>query len=556
MTTRRAVVDALEAIAFGAELKGDRRARSWGAAAWAIRNVQGDLRAMLDSGELLKVRGVGQASARVVQQALAGEEPDALTRLREELPPGLFALRRIKGLGPKKVKALYQGLRITGLAELEYACRENRLVDLPGFGSKTQAKVLAQLESLRETAGLLRRDQAKALLEPLAAALRVHPGVERAEVVGDHARGMELVAPRLLVAGPRPEAALATRTADVRALVGTCASDRFGLVALGLTADPEHLEALAARARAQGKLAGAEDALDALEGAFPTAEHVYEALGLVPTAPERREPGVPLVEVGRAAPALVALGDLRGALHNHTVASDGSHSLAEMRDAAARRGLSYLAITEHSEAAAYARGLEPERLRAQVEAIRALNEASDGACVLLTGIESDILRDGSLDYDDATLAGLEVVVASVHRRHGQGRDEMTARMVRAAHNPRTAVIGHPTGRLLLGRAPSEVDIDALLDACLEAGCAIELNAQPQRLDLGVEHLGRARERGVPISIAADAHSVDSLGYLEHGVAVARRAGLRPEDVLNARALSELRAWLAARSQPVDMGPAI
>jgi DNA polymerase (family X) len=277
-----------------------------------------------------------------------------------------------------------------------------------------------------------------------------------------------------------------------------------------------------------------------------TEDELYRRLGLVPADPERREAGVPLVEEGKARPRLVVREDLRGALHNHTIASDGSATLPDMRDAAAARGLSYLGISEHSVSAFYARGLAAEALRAQIQTIAQLNEKARSKCVLLTGVESDILAEGTLDYPSDVLSELEVIVASVHRRHSQDAAQMTARLVAAAQNPWTSVIGHPTGRLLLGRPPSDLDMGAFLDACKTSGCAVELNANPHRLDLCDRHVAMAKERGVLVSIAADAHSVDELDNLAYGVTIARRGGLTAEDVLNARSLEELRAWLNDR----------
>jgi DNA polymerase (family 10) len=511
VTSRRAVLDAVERLAYAAELLGDRRARSYGQAAWALRNLEGDLAAKLEDGSLLRVRGIGRSTAQVVADVLAGRP--VTSTLADALPAGLFELRKVRGLGAKKVSKLWKVLGIETLAELEYACRENRLVELPGFGAKTQAKVLEGVAAVRAVEGMRRRDQARAILEDARATLETMAGVHRVELAGDYPRGLELCRALVLVVEADPGVALPTID-DVEIVLAT---GGFGWTCLRHRAHPEHVAALEARA----------SGVDL--STLPLEDDVYAALGLATTPPERREPEVPLREAGDPE-RLLELADLVGALHNHTLASDGVDTLEAMREGAAARGLAYLGISEHSQTASYARGLEEDRLRAQLEAIRAL---PPGSCRVLAGVESDILEDGRLDYEDALLARLDFVVASVHRRHGQDAEAMTERLCEAVAHPATTVLGHPTGRLLMGRPPSDLDLDRVLDACLEHGVAIEMNAQPQRLDLGVEGLKLAKAKGVAVSLAADAHSVAALDYLAYGVAVARRAGLGPADVLNA-----------------------
>lgn len=520
---RRQLVEALDRLAFAAELEGDRRARALGAAAWALRQIEEDPRELVESGRLAQVKGIGPKTAQLVAELIDGIRPKVAEELEAKVPAGLFELRRIKGLGPKKIGTLHRELGVGSLGELEHACTENRLVHLAGFGDKTQASVLEQIRALHASAHLRRRDQAVALVAPFVA---------RGDVVtGGLRRGFELVELPIEVVTTRDGEA----TEGVRLVV--VEASRVGVEALLRTASVEHLALLAERAQARGTTLASIEAND--------EDAVYAALDLLPTPPERREPGVPLVVKGQARPPLVRREDLRGALHNHTVASDGSATLEAMRAAATDRGLEYLGITEHSVSAFYARGLDTARLEEQRRTIEALEDAP--GCTLLAGVESDILEDGNLDYPDEVLRTLPIVVASVHRRFGQDRAATTARMVAAAHNPRTTIVGHPTGRLLLSRPPNDFDLDALLDACAESGCAIELNASPHRLDLGVEQLTKAKAKGVLVSIGADAHATHELDNLEHGVAIARRAGLAPEDVLNARSLGELRSWLASRA---------
>ncbi len=541
--TRREIVRVFERLAFAAELRSDPRASAWKGAAWALRQLDEDLAVLLEERRLAKVRGIGPKSAALIADLLDGIEPGVVKEMESALPEGLFEVRTVKGLGAKKIKTLWIDLGITTLGELEYACRENRLVTLKGFGAKTQTKVLEQIEEARRNARKRRRDQATTLALQLLAGVRKIPGVLRAEVVGDLPRGLELIetfsllvaaAPDALATLPETVAEKLKAPADV-AIVCVSPND-FGRVSIEHTSDGVHRDALRQHATSIG--------VDWDTLAAERADAVYEALGLWPTPPERRDNAV-LVQRGSPPIEYVTRASLRGALHNHTTASDGSHSLRAMRDAAAAAQLAYLGISEHSESAFYARGLDQDRLRAQILEIEALNQEGS-ACVLLTGVESDILDEGALDYPGTFLQELEVVIASVHKRVKHDVTQATDRLVAAALNPHTAVIGHPTGRLLLGRPAVEIDAARFLDACATSGCAVELNANPARLDLSVEHLGLARERGVPVSIAADAHAMRELDNLDHGVAVARRAGLKPEHVLNCKSLPDLRAWLDAR----------
>jgi DNA polymerase (family X) len=534
------VLDALHQIAFGIELQGGNafQARAYENAARAIKRVEGDLSAMLASGELSKLHGIGKSTLQVVTDVLEGRVPPALQTMREKFGPGLYEIGKLKGIGPVRVKALWEELGITNVGELEYACLENRLLDLEGFGKKTQASILAAIQASREVKAapegeeLFRRDQA------MEAARRTIARMPGARLVGDLAMGAEVVARIEVLA---EAAGTETPAGPLPLVVHTAPQNRLGVIEVRLTADDAHWTALQDRAETRGLLLDRTGLVDR-DGTVltvPDADALYAALGLHAIAAERRRAGTLLV--GRDAPPqeLVRLEDLRGSLHNHTDASDGVDTLEAMRDAARRLGHEYLAITDHSQSARYARGLEPERLEAQRALIRRLNE--QGPPFLLSGVESDILPDGALDYPEEILAELDLVVASIHNRNRQDRATLTARILRAVAHPRTAILGHPTGRLLLARPPSDFDMEAVLDACVASGCAVELNAHPHRLDLNPQHLGMARERGVPVSINADAHIGGGLQHLEHGVAIARRAGLRPEHVLNTRPLSQLKA---------------
>lgn len=526
MTTRRKVSQEVGRAAFAAELKDDPRAKAWTGAGWTISQAEGDFAALVEAG-LDSLPGIDKDLADLARNIMAGEPSALLLELESDLPEGLFAVGKVKGLGPKKVKALWRELGVTSLGELEYAIQENRLLTLKGFGKKTQEKVAAQLEALRKNEGMIRRDEAAHIVSNVLG-LAADAG-QRVAVAGDYRRGEELTSTLLFVVAAGEGAEEFAEELDRLRGVQTVRAEAggFGVALVEETGCDEHLDAL----RAKGKLSG------------DTEDEVYAGLGLLTTPAERRLPHVPLTLIGAAVSPLVQRSDLRGALHNHTVASDGTATLQEMRRAAASLGLSYLGITEHSQAAAYARGLSPAALKSQSNTITGMNQEGH-ACTLLTGVESDILEDGALDYPDEQLGNLDIVVASVHRRFKQDPAAMTARMVKAALHPMTAIIGHPTGRLLLAREESGVDITTLIEACVKGHTALELNANPHRLDLSAKHAAMAKEQGVLVSIGADAHSTEGLHNLEHGVAIARRAGLGPADVLNTRSLEELRAWRA------------
>ena len=546
MSPRRAVQDALQRFAFALEiLEGPTpRARAYGTAARAVFQFEGDLAEARASGALARVRGLGPSCLAVIDSVLEGSEPQGLAELEAKVPTGLFEMRTIKGLGPAKIRTLHEGLGIQSLSELEQACKENRLVGLSGFGEKTQANILAGAAEFRRREGRMLRDAAQAIARLVSDAL-TSSGVTRVAVVGALAMGEEVVdGVELLACADAAEVdATLTRLRDTEerlrganARVHCAEADRFGFDEILRTSDEAHLAALRVRA--------ASHRVD-LEQAFACAADVYEALGLYFVSPESRHAHTVLVVKGQPCQELITREQLCGALHNHTKASDGTGTLQEMREAATRAGLSYLGISEHSQSADYARGLSFAQLEAQRAEIAALN--SGHACVLLTGVESDIRADGSLDYAPHELAQLDVVVASSHRRFSLDRTKATARMIAAAMNPRTDIIGHPTGRLLLGRPPMEMDLEAFLDACAANGCAVELNASAHRLDLGVQGLRMAKERGLLVSIAADAHAPSEIEeHLTLGITIARRAGLRAEDVLNAMSLSQLRSWLTAR----------
>jgi DNA polymerase (family 10) len=575
METAR-IAQVLDEMGTMLELRGENpfRTRAYHNAAQALLNLPDELPQMIADGRLADVPGIGQTMhAKIVQLATTGQLP-AYDELRRGTPPGLVALLRIPGLGPKKIKALRDTLAIASLADLRQAAESGRIAGLKGFGEKTQAKILEGIAFVEKSGDRILQSHALRLVTPIFEAVRNHPRVIRAEVCGSLRRRAETIGDLDILfsakdpAGvidafvklPQVAAVLAhgptkgsVRLADgVQCDLRGVADDQFPFALHYFTGSKAHNIAMRKRALARG-LTLNEYALTGPKGpvACRTEADLFAALGLAEIPPELREDTGELeaAEAGRL-PDLVGRDDLTGTFHCHTDWSDGSATLAEMAEAARARGLRYLGIADHSRSAGYAGGLTIERVRAQWAEIEALNRSFGGRFQLLKGTECDILPDGSLDYPDEVLDGFDYVVASVHSSFRLPREEMTRRLVRAASNRRVTMIGHPTGRLLLARDGYAVDLDAVITAAAAAGTMIEINANPHRLDLDAIHSRRARDKGVMIVINPDAHAVDGLDDLDYGLSVARRGWLGKADVFNALAartvLDRLRQRAAHR----------
>jgi DNA polymerase (family 10) len=553
------------------ELRGENpfRCRAYRNASQAIRATDEPLDELVASGRLGDVPGLGAAMVDKVTRLVTTGGLAEYDDLRRDTPPGLIGLLRVPGLGPTRIKTLRDTLKLEGLADLKKAAEAGAIAGLKGFGAKTQAKILEGIAFVESTGDRILLSTARRLAEPLLAWVRDQPGVTRAEIAGSLRRRKETIgdldllfasddpAPVLEAFAARPE------VATVLGLGGTKASvqlsmgvqcDLRGVPAASFacawnyfTGSKEHNIELRRRAQARG-LKLSEYALEGPDGPLPIAseEDLYRALGLHFLPPELRDDPRDLeASAAGPLPRLVERADLRGTFHCHTDWSDGGATLEEMAEAAAARGLKYLGIADHSRSAGYAGGLSIDRVREQWAAIDRLNErlAPDGFR-LFKGTECDILGDGTLDFPDEVLAGFDYVVASVHSLFGLDREAMTARIVRAARHPKVTMLGHPTGRLLLARDAYAVDLEAVIEACAEAGTLIEINANPHRLDLDAPHARRARDLGLLIAINPDAHSTGGLDDLVYGVAQARRAGLRADDVLNAKEADEVDSILA------------
>ena len=565
--TRDTLVKTLEEIALLLELKGENpfKTRAYRNGAEIVQNFDGNIVALAANNELKGIKGIGDALQQKLHELASTGSLEFYQNLRNEFPPTLFELFELQGLGPKKIKALYDKLRIASIAQLKEACQGTEISSLSGFGAKTVEKILAAIENREKFADRFRLGDVAPLAETLLERLRDHPAVNRSAIAGSYRRSKETLHD-FLVATKEPAELTAFFTSfpevheviahgDTKASIRlenglqcdlrAVSNDHFPFALQYFTGSKEHNVELRSLAKKHGLSLNEYDFTG--EGELPEAREesdIYRALGLDWVPPELRE-NRGEIEAARESnlPDLVELTQLRGTFHNHTTASDGKNTLAEMAEAARDHGLQYLGIADHSKSSFQANGLNEERLEKQIGEITELNEGFDDFA-LLSGSEVDILKDGSLDFEDSLLAQLDYTVASVHNAFTLSEDDMTARLIRAMENEHVTMLGHLTGRLLLRRDPYAVNIEKIIDCAAETRTIIELNCNPWRLDMDWRWWHRARDKGVLTSLNPDAHATDQLQFLAYGARLARKGWLRREDVLNTRTLAEIRDWLA------------
>ncbi len=575
--TRDFLADTLDRLAMLLELKGENafKIRAYKNGADVVREFSGDIVERARAGDLSGIKGIGSALQEKLQALATTGKMPLYEKVRAEFPDGIFDLLGLSGLGPKKVKVLYEALEVGDLPSLKKACESGKVGDLPGFGKKSVEKILESIEFQASHAERFRLGDVVAVARELRDFLRLHPEANQVEIAGSYRRGKETLHDLdFLVSSGDPESVIehftkAEPVEKVELRGDTKASVRLGN---GLQADLRVVENAAfpfalsyftgskahnvemrGRMRDRG-LSLNEYGLTPIEGKegvdVPKIEEergLYEFLGLDYVEPELREnTGEFEAAADGTLPRLIELENLRGTFHNHTTASDGRNSLEEMGAAAIELGLEYLGIADHSKSSFQANGLDEERLVAQVAEIEKINqnyEADGEKFRLLSGSEVDILKDGSLDFDDSILAQLDYVVASVHNAMTLDEAAMTKRLVKAIENEHVTMLGHLTGRLLLKREAYAVNVGKIIDACAANGTVIELNANPWRLDMDWRWWKTARDKGVLCAINPDAHRVQQLEYLWFGVKQARKGWLRREDVLNTKSLEEIRGWL-------------
>ncbi len=565
----REVAHLLRQIADLLEIKGENvfRIRAYRRAADSIESLAEDIAALTAEGRLTEIPGVGKDLAAKVQEYLQTGQSADLEKLSREIPPSVAELVRIPGVGPKTAKLLFDLLHVDSVSVLEEAAKGGRLLGLPGIKEKTVENILKGIEVVKRGRERMPLGKARALAQEVAAALTSLPEVDEISVAGSLRRMRETVKDiDILVTStaPRPVMDLFTRLPGVEEVLAKGETKASVRHREGIQIDLRVVEPSCSGAALQYFTGSAAHNIRVRElavrrgltvseyGVFrestgqriagATEEEVYRAVGLPYIPPEMRE-DTGEIEAAREGtlPRLIEIADIRGDLHAHTEWSDGHHSLEALVEAAIARGYEYIIISDHSQSSTVAGGLTPEELLDQVQKIRALN-ARYPRFRILAGSECDIRADGTMDFPDEVLAQLDIVVAAVHSRFKQSREEMTARIVKALTHPCVHILAHPTGRLLGERDPYDVDMEAVLTAAAAHGKAVEINSQPPRLDLNDRHARLARERGVPLAIDTDTHTLDQLDNIALGIGVARRAWLTKEDVINTRPCADLLAW--------------
>lgn len=565
----------LEDIADVLEVKGDTpfRVRAYREAARRIEGLTESVESLVSSSHLQDVPGVGESIAGKIKEYLEDGHSEYFAEISKGIPPGLVQLLQVPGLGPSKARLIFRELGVSSAEELERAAREHRISKLSGMGEKSEANILREVERWRQRTRRLLLGTALPAAEEIASQMEGHPAVKLISPAGSIRRMKETigdidvlvasdeplkvmdyfvglpVVKEVIAKGPTKSSILTS--ADLQIDLRVVEPSAYGAALQYFTGSKSHNIALRDIAIKKGYKLSEYGLFDETTGkslAGQREEDVYAALGLPWIPPELREnQGEIEAAVRNSLPHLIDMSDIRGDLHVHTKRSDGTASLEEMVEAARARGLQYIAVCDHSRSLGVAGGLSLDEVAQEQADIRRLNEEVKPFRIL-SGIEMEILADGSLDYPDEVLAGFDIVTVSVHSAFGQPKEKITGRIARAIRNSYVDVLNHPTGRLIDRRDPYEVDIEAIFDVATQTGTSFEINSSPDRLDLDDSSARRARQRGLMLAINTDAHAPGHLSNIRYGVATARRGWVEPDGVLNAQPLDGLISILKSRER--------
>ncbi|WP_029687546.1 DNA polymerase/3'-5' exonuclease PolX [Thermoanaerobacter sp. A7A] len=561
---KKEIANVLNNIGLLLELKGENpfKSRAYYNAARTIELLDEDIEILVKEDRLKGIKGIGEAINKKITELVLTGKMKYYEDLKASIPEGLVEMLKIPGLGPKKIKTIYEKLNITTIRELEYACIENRLIDLAGFGEKTQKKILEGIQFVKQFSGQHLYPEAYTEALKLKEYLDMTKTALVTEIAGSLRRKKEIVKDIDILAAASDSSKVMeafVNYQDVREVIAkgdtktsvtlksgintdlrVVTEKEFPYALHHFTGSKEHNTAMRHRAKQMGikmneyGLFKGDKLIEC-----KSEEEVFNKLGLLYIPPELRENmgEIEAAEKGEL-PKLIEEKDIKGVFHVHTTYSDGANTLVEMVEAARKLGYKYIGITDHSKSAFYAGGLKEEDLVRQWEEIEELNKKYNDI-VIFKGIESDILPDGSLDYGEEILKQFEFVIASIHSHFRMSKEDMTKRMIKAIENKYTTIIGHVTGRLLLARDSYEIDIYEVIEAAAHYGKIIEINANPYRLDLDWRYVKHAKEKGVKLAICPDAHSIEGLNDVKYGVGIARKGWLEAKDVINTYEVHEI-----------------
>jgi DNA polymerase (family 10) len=574
---KKDIIEVLERIGTMLEIKGENpfKVRAYFSGARTLQTMEEDLGQVIGKGRLGEIPGIGKALTDKVETLYTTGELEFYDKLVASVPSGLMDLLEVPGLGGKKIKALHVQLGVDSIDSLTKACKEGKVAELKGFGAKTQEKILSGIKNREAYAARHLWWDARAVVERILPALQALPDVDRAEVAGSFRRGMETVGDLdFIVASSNPASIMEwfvgmegitevtahgeTKSSirmegGMQADLRVVPAEQFYFALHHFTGSKDHNVRMRQKALSIGLSLSEwglrpEEEKNATRKKGPVSasseEDVFKALGLSYVPPALRE-GMGEVDAAEndALPKLLNFEDLQGCFHNHTTASDGRNSLMEMAEEADKRGWRYLGIADHSKSSFQANGLDEERLLKQVHAIQTINDSGEFRVRLFSGSEVDILSEGRLDFEDSVLESLDYVVASVHNGLTQDEDTMTTRLIRAIEHPQVTMLGHLSGRLLLRREASRMNVQKIIDAALANGKMLELNANPMRLDMDWRHWRKAADRGLLCCINPDAHALHHFDFQYAGVLAARKGWLQREQVFNTRTLPEVLTYL-------------
>ena len=556
------------------EILGDDRFRinTYRKVARIISDMPTDVETLLATGQLAKIPGIGKSSLAKIEEFVKIGAITAHKELLKKIPPTLLELLTIPSVGPKGVKLVYEELNVTTIDKLKSAIQNGSVASLPGFGEKKAAAIIKGIEFLEKSTGRIRLDQALDAAGMVSAFIQEQSGIERiqpagslrrrAETIGDvdilvaAKKGKKIIeaftnagfVQEVLASGPtKGSAIIQTETVPVHVDVRVVPRESFGAAAQYFTGSKQHnvrLREIAVKLKWKLNEYGLFKADKMIVGSVE--EEIYQKLGLDYIDPFLREDrGEIEAAKGHSLPELIKSEDIRGDFHVHTNASDGNCSISEIAQAAKNAGYKFICITDHSKSSAIANGLSAKRLAQQIKQIHKLNEKLKGI-IILAGTEVDILADSSMDFDDKLLADLDFVIAAIHSGLGSSREKVTTRTLKAMDNPYVNCIAHPTGRLIGQREPMDIDVDAVVKHAIQTHTALEVNANPYRLDLKDTHCRMAIEAGVKLAIGTDAHSVGGLGLMGFGVATAARGWVTKADVLNTLSPAKITSWAKSK----------